>query len=253
MENKVKIFVVTHKIAKTPDKKCYVPIQAGAEINNKLGYIEDNTGDNISKKNDNYCELTALYWIWKNCDSDIVGLTHYRRYFFNKRFCSNINKVIDENDIDKYLKKYDVIIPEPEYILKYTVMEEYKNVHHIKDLENCKKIIKKICPEYETAYDKVMNSKKLHQYNMLIARKKLVDEYCQWLFSILFELEKITDISDYDKYNKRIYGFLSERLFNVWLEKNDNLKVKELPVNNVESGSISWQIRNQVKKILVGS
>ena len=132
-------------------------------------------------------------------------------------------------------------------------MEEYKNVHHIKDLENCKKIIKKICPEYETAYDKVMDTKKLYQYNMLIARKELVDEYCHWLFSILFELEKITDISDYDKYNKRIYGFLSERLFNVWLEKNDNLKVKELPVNNVESGSISWQIKNQVKKILVGS
>ena len=105
----------------------------------------------------------------------------------------------------------------------------------------------------ETAYDKVMDSKKLYQYNMLIAKKELVDEYCHWLFSILFELEKITDISDYDKYNKRIYGFLSERLFNVWLEKNDNLKVKELPVNNVESGSISWQIKNQMKKILVGS
>lgn len=253
MENKIKIFVVTHKTAKFPNKNCYIPIQAGSEIHEKLGYMDDNIGDNISKKNNNYCELTALYWIWKNCNSDIVGLTHYRRYFFTKRFCSDINKVIDEVEINKYLEKYDVIVPEPEYILKYTVKDEYKKMHHIKDLENCREIIKKIYPEYQDAFDKVMESRKLHQYNMLIAKKELVNKYCKWLFTILFELEKITDISNYDTYNKRIYGFLSERLFNVWLEKNKNLKKKELPVNNIEVGNINWQIKNQLKKILVGS
>lgn len=253
MKDKIKIFVVTHKIARFPNKDYYIPIQAGSEIHDKLGYIDDNTGKNISNKNKNYCELTALYWIWKNCNCDIVGLTHYRRYFFNRRFCSNINNVLNDNDITEYLEKYDMIVPEPEYILKYTVKEEYEEKHHIKDLENCRNVIQKIYPDYIKAFDKVMNSKKMRQYNMVVTKKELLNQYCEWLFSILFALEEITDISKYDDYNKRIYGFLSERLFNVWLEKNDNIKTKELPVNNVESGSIKWQMKNQLKKFLIRS
>lgn len=70
---------------------------------------------------------------------------------------------------------------------------------------------------------------------MFISRKKVFDDYYKWLFDILFEAEKIIDISNYDNYNKRVYGFLSERLFNVWIEKNkDNLKIKEMPVYNSE-------------------
>ena len=253
MKNEIKIFVVTHKKAEFPDKEYYVPIQAGTEINDDLGYTADNIGDNISNKNKNYCELTALYWIWKNCNADIVGLNHYRRYFFKNRFCSKIDKVINDEKIISYIQKYDMIIPEPEYILKYTIKEEYEKKHHIKDLDNCRNIIQKKYPDYVEAFDKVISSKKMRQYNMLITKKELFDKYCEWLFSILFELESITDISQYDDYNKRIYGFLSERLFNVWLEKNNDIKIKELPVNNIESGSLKWQIKNQIKKIIIRS
>ena len=65
----------------------------------------------------------------------------------------------------------------------------------------------------------------------IITKKHLFDEYMQWLFNILFTLEKRIDISNYDSYQKRVYGFLSERLFNVWIEKNkDRLKIKETTV-----------------------
>ena len=82
-----------------------------------------------------------------------------------------------------------------------------------------------------------MNSRKLYIYNMFAMKKSLFDEYCAWLFDILFTLENRIDISDYDIYNARIFGFLSERLFNIWIEKKQ-LKIKE--VNVVFLEKINW-------------
>lgn len=251
MSDNITMYVITHKEFNEPKIDGYVPIQAGAAINKKLNYITDATGENISEKNKNYCELTVLYWIWKNQKDDVVGISHYRRYFFKNRFCNNSNKAINKEQIKKYLEKYDVIIPEPEYIYKYTIEDEYKEKHHIKDLHNCRKIIDKIYPEYIESFDTVMKSKEMHQYNMIVANKDKFDEYAKWLFDILFEVEKITDISNYDDYNKRIYGFLSERLFNVWLHKNSDLKVKQLPVNITDKTYIKWQFKNRIKKMLL--
>ena len=75
---------------------------------------------------------------------------------------------------------------------------------------------------------------------MFVMKKQLFDEYCSWLFSILFELEKRIDISGYNQYEARVFGFISERLFNVWLEKQQ-LKVKEVPVVNLEK--VNWVIK----------
>ena len=82
-----------------------------------------------------------------------------------------------------------------------------------------------------------MNSRKLYIYNMFVMDKFLFDKYCIWLFDILFTLEKRIDIANYDKYNARVFGFLSERLFNVWLEKQ-NLNVKTINVVFLEK--INW-------------
>ena len=82
-----------------------------------------------------------------------------------------------------------------------------------------------------------MGRTKLHILNMFVMKKTLFDEYCSWLFSILFELEKRIDISSYNQYEARVFGFMSERLFNVWLEKQQ-LKVKEVLVVNLEK--INW-------------
>ena len=82
----IKIYIAAHKKANLPQKEGYVPIQVGSQLHDDLGYLKDNQGDNISIKNPNYCELTGLYYIWKNTNSDIIGLTHYRRYFFDNPF-----------------------------------------------------------------------------------------------------------------------------------------------------------------------
>ena len=88
MENKATIIIATHKKYQMPADKMYLPVHVGAEGKKDsdgndldLGYVKDNTGDNISLKNPSFCELTGLYWAWKNVDSDYVGLAHYRRHF----------------------------------------------------------------------------------------------------------------------------------------------------------------------------
>ena len=86
-----------------------------------------------------------------------------------------------------------------------------------------------------------MGRTRLHILNMFVMKKTLFDEYCSWMFNILFKLEKRIDISGYNQYEARVFGFISERLFNVWLE-NQQLKVKEMPVINLEK--VNW-----VKKI----
>ena len=77
----IKILVAAHKKYWMPSDEMYLPIQVGhaiADVN--IGYQPDDTGENISAKNANYCELTGIYWAWKNLDADYIGLVHYRRY-----------------------------------------------------------------------------------------------------------------------------------------------------------------------------
>ena len=86
----VKIIIATHKKYRMPDDEMYVPVQVGAEGKDDLGYTRDNTGDNISSLNPQFCELTGLYWAWKNLDADYVGLAHYRRHFRGKKKTNDI-------------------------------------------------------------------------------------------------------------------------------------------------------------------
>ena len=81
MSNNVKIFVCYHKNTPIYKSECIIPIHVGkANTELELDMIKDNTGDNISERNASWCELTALYWIWKNVQADYYGLFHYRRF-----------------------------------------------------------------------------------------------------------------------------------------------------------------------------
>ena len=249
----IKLFIATHKKAQLPpDTNLYVPIQVGAENKEDLGYLKDNTGENISSKNPNYCELTALYWMWKNCKSDIVGLVHYRRYFFKSIFSKKYSNLLSKDDIENIMKNYDIILPKKQCIVKYNLEEQWNKIHNKKDLEICRNIIDEKYSDYISAFDNVFNKHSFYAFNMFIAKKEIIDEYCKWLFDILFEIEKRVDISSYDKYNQRIFGFLSERLFNVWLEKNaKDLKIKEQTVFQTEQSVINQNISEFLKKIYI--
>ena len=249
-DKNIKIYIAIHKKAEVLNREGYIPIQVGAEGKEDLGFIKDNTGDNISCKNPNYCELTALYWMWKNSKADIIGLVHYRRYFSKSMFSKKMDKAISREEILKYLGKYDVILPKPYYTYKKTVKEQYGIDHNIEDYNKLRNIIEKNTPEYIEAFDKVSNRRYFYNYNMFIMSKPLFDEYAKWIFPILFELEKNVNIENYSKYNKRIYGFLSERMFNVWIERHKELRIKTLYANTVERKPWVDNIRNLRSKIL---
>ena len=242
-DKKIEIYIAVHKKANVLRREGYIPLHVGAEGKEDLGFVKDNTGDNISCKNPNYCELTGLYWIWKNCNADIVGLVHYRRYFVKSFFTT-------KKDIIKYLQKYDVILPKPYWTYKKTVEEQYSADHNIEDYKKLRNIIEKNTPEYLDAFDKISKRRYFYNFNMFIMDKKLFNEYAKWVFFILEELEKQVDISNYNDYNKRIYGFLSERLFNVWIEKHQELKIKTLYANNVERKPWVDNVRNLKSKLL---
>lgn len=235
MSEKITIYVATHKKAEFPKQKIYKPIRVGAALNSDdFGYQRDDIGDNISNKNKSFCELTATYWIMKNDKSNIVGLTHYRRYFFKKHKNNKLENVLSEQDIREILKDKDIIVPNSTFIIKHNAEKSWEKTHIKKDYDECRKIIAEKYPDYVEAFEQFSKSRFLYICNMFIARKEIFDEYYKWLFDILFELEKRTDISNYDDYNKRLFGFMSERLFNVWLLKHKELKIQKMPVYNTD-------------------
>ena len=247
MEN-VKIFVIAHKKIEEKLNNVCIPIQVG--YNENLGYIRDNIGDNISEKNRNYCELTGMYWLWKNYKlPEYIGLCHYRRFFVYGKF---IKRKINEKQIKRYFEECDIVLPK-KYKLKKSMWNYYfeNGEGKEKDLINTKKIIKEKYPEYIETFEKIMKKKDGYYRNMFIMKKEDFKRYCEWLFDILFELEKITDLTDYNVQEARIYGYISERLLNVWVEKN-RLKIGECEMQNTEK-KILYRIKRKFKKILKGN
>lgn len=231
----IKIIVAAHKPYWMPEDDIYLPIHVGAEGKTDekgnpldLGYIKDNTGNNISCKNKNYCELTGLYWAWKNIDAEYLGLAHYRRHFTLKKRGEKRDRPVTGQELEQVLIDTDVILPYKRNYFIETNYSQYVHAHHAVDLDTTREIIKEKYPEYITAYDTSMDKTSGHRFNMFIMKKEIIDTYCTWLFDILFELERRLDISKYNDNDARVFGFVSERLLDVWIETN-NIKYKELP------------------------
>ena len=234
----IKILIATHKKYPMPEDSMYLPIHVGKELSSlSLPWTGDNTGEHISIKNPNYCELTALYWAWKNLDADYIGIVHYRRHFTIRKpglFCKNkFPYVLKSTDVEPLLNTTSVILPKPRNYFIETNYSQFIHAHPAESLDLTKIILKEKYPEYMDAYNRVMNQTKAHRFNMMIMKKDIFHTYCQWLFDILFTLENKLDISDYSDYNKRIFGFISERLLDIYLVAN-NITYKELPVMFME-------------------
>lgn len=213
----VEIFVMTHKQFQRKLPGGYTPLHVGAALGNDLGYLRDDTGDNISIKNRQYCELTGLYWMWKNSQADVVGLCHYRRYFSKRPLDRNLHAILKIEDIDHLLKNHDIILPFPVVGAKSNG-EIYRTEHIENDYDLTRAAIETVSPDYCETFDRVMAKHSCCQCNMFIARRETMAQYCQWLFSVYDELEKHVDFMGYDAYQKRMFGFMSERLLNVWVE-----------------------------------
>ena len=224
----IKVIVATHKPYWMPSDKLYVPVRVGAEGKENLGFTPDNTGDNISFKNANYCELTGLYWAWKNLDCEYLGLAHYRRHFTVLRGTSDRRDILTLEQARGLFQNVDALLPKKRNYWIESNYSQYAHAHHAIDLDETRRIIEEKYPDYLEIYDSSMKKTTGHRFNMFIMKKELADAYCAWLFDILFELEKRLDISDYSANDKRVFGFVSERLLDVWLEQN-HIKCKDIP------------------------
>lgn len=247
---KTKIFVITHKMVDLKLPSNYQKLLVGAykKTCSDAEYIVDNSStDNISNKNENYCELTGLYWIWKNDKHDIKGLVHYRRFFTQNRFCDNSRYFYTDKKIEKILEKYDVIVAEKLFIDEKTVKRDYLVNHKIEDWDKLKQIIAKDYPQYLAAFEQIENGNWFYPYNMIITNKAIIDLYSEWIFDILGKLEKVVDLTGYDVQQARIYGFLSERLMAVWLITN-NYNIYEAPV--IQLGSrVRYRVRRALERL----
>lgn len=246
----IKIFVVTHKENPILSNEVLIPIQVGTSEPITATILRDNTFENIANKNGNYCELTAAYWIWKNVkDADYVGICHYRRYlnFYNDWYnlkpsaqkkinlddfkntkLYNTSSAKLEQKVASILSEYDVILCRPYKFKDGSLTQNYCDDHRKEDWDMIKKIILEKHPEYSQSIIKFLDEGiTFHMGNMMISSKEKFDAYYSWLFSILFELESRITIPE-DAYQARIFGFISERLINLYMYHN-NFKIKGIP------------------------
>ena len=248
----IKILVAAHKKYQMPNDSMYLPLHVGAEGKNPIeGFTPDNTGDNISSKNPFYCELTGLYWAWKNLDADYIGLCHYRRYF---SACKKIPKTEDEkfkvvlssDQCQELLKETDIILPKARNYYIETIYNHYKHTMYVEPLDITGQILKEKYPEYSKEFENLKHTTKMHAFNMFIMKKSVLDSYCAWLFDILGEVEKRVDTSQYSDFHKRFFGRISERLLDVWIRTN-KLSYAEIPV--IDMQNINWA--NKIKSFLI--
>ena len=245
MDKCVKILIACHKPSPIPKAEALFPVQVGmkgADI--QMGLQGDDEGDNISDKNYCYCELTALYWAWKNLkDIDVIGLCHYRRYFdfhgqcirflsdtsFPVSAISELDFSLDEATLKKVMAG-GVVVPKA-LPWNSTLEQQYCKGHISEDYKTlCKVFFDTQSEKYKKAFDEVIvRGYKFHPYNMMVMRWTDFDAYCKWLFGLLFEVEQKVDISHYSTYQQRIFGFMAERLLNVWLYAEKKLRI-ERPV-----------------------
>lgn len=242
----IHVYVCHHKLGSSFADSCFIPIQVGAALAKvPLGFLRDDSGENISDKNSTFCELTAIYWAWKNdSNADWIGFMHYRRFFdFNKNtVAENIHGCVDCGVLDddmramlglneRSLREFISSRPGLKAVLpkKWNVKNiGFKNLndhyvlaaHHFeKDLLALRAVLAESYPEDVPYFDRVMQDSEGYFTNMFILRRDLFNAYCEWLFPILFKLEIILDRTNYSAAANRVFGYLAERLFNIFVLK----------------------------------
>jgi len=219
-------YVIMHKDWKVQEDDLYKALCVGGF--RKDPFLCEMDGENIAEYNDRLNELTGLYWIWKNTSSEYVGLSHYRRFF------DDGGKRIGKERIREILQdeRYDIILAEP-VRLDWTVRNNIVGCMGYeldrKAYDAYTKAIRKRQPEYLDDFVQVMDGNSFHVCNMFVSSRKIMNEFCEWLFSFLTEAADMIDVAGMDYYQRRTPGYYAEALWSVWL-MSQRYRVKNLPV-----------------------
>lgn len=243
----IKLFVCCHrpeqKVASNP---LLLPVQVGAALaqSHFPGFLYDDTGENISGKNRSYCELTAQYWAWKNIDADYYGFFHYRRYLYpeqGERSPYRLVRRLDNAALDKLnypafpalMEGFDCVVPIGEDV-RLPVRQHYARApfHHSKDLLTAEQVIREGYPDYVSSMERYFSNSICYFGNIFVMSRELFHHYAQWLFSILEEFDRRTDLTAYQGQALRVDGYLGERLLGVYVTKlreDGKYRILELP------------------------
>lgn len=240
----IKLFVCCHQPIPVPKHPLLFPVQTGAALAEKRfpGFLYDDSGDNISEKNRSYCELTAQYWAWKNIHADYYGFFHYRRYLYPNQEARRPYRIELKPSLDvlarlgyaqfeALIPEYDLILPKGENMY-LPVRKHYADApfHHREDLDRIERIVWEQTPEYSAAMDRYFSGSICYFGNIFIMKQQVFTDYCRWLFSILEEFDGKTDTSAYDAQERRVDGYLAERLLGVYYtRRKSELNTLELP------------------------
>lgn len=252
------IFTAYHRFAPLIKSASIIPIHVGRALADQdlPHMIGDDTGDNISDRNESYCELTALYWAWKNAGpSDYVGLMHYRRVLDlqNHHGTATAEVWLEQFDIDDWLSgvenwlgtapAYDIAVPK-RHLMGLTVAENYRKNHAPGDYDLMRDVIARDHPDYLDSFDKVSGQRSILLGNIAVMRREIFDRYCAWLFDILAKVEAAdVDRSHYTPRQFRYLGFLAERLMTVFVAHeqatNPKLVVREPNILNLSQACVT--------------
>ncbi|MCM1174201.1 MAG: DUF4422 domain-containing protein [Blautia sp.] len=229
-----KIFVVTHKKYNVLADSIYKPICVGDQYENRNFYTE-HAGENIAYLNDRLNECTALYWIWKNTDSEYVGLNHYRRYFYNSEVKNYANYLTEDKIIEIFEDGYDIILPRITRLgmsVLNNIRKEIGQELADRALEIVRRLIEERIPMYASAFEYAMSKRIFYKCQLFVTKRVLLDDYCEWLFSFIIDAAKMFDVSSCDTHHKRAIGYFAETMLTVWLLEQ-NVRVKELPIIDI--------------------
>lgn len=245
---------MTHKPFTKPADTIYKPLQVGCACASDLGYLRDDTGENISDRNCYYSELTGHYWVYKNdTDSDIIGTCHYRRYLMDDdRHLLSTEAILrylglnSSGRSDDYTSPSPVVIATKKVHLNNSYRYGFSANHNLSALDTTGEVIRDLYPDYYDTFIRLVNGPDTYFGNMFITTRDLYMKYCEWLFSIFAEVEKRINLdTDEDSYHKRVLGFISEFLLYVWTTVN-NIKVKELKVAMLGEKAETRELKNKL-------
>lgn len=238
------VYVATHVKFDPPRDPVYVPLHVGKKGKPDLGYLGDDTGENISDLNFLYGELTGLFWIWQNVhDVDYVGLCHYRRYFINAR-----KEAMGKREYLELLGQYDAILPR-HMECEGSYYHHFGMSHSCKDLDAVGRALKRIYPSYGAAYDQAMEGSVYYWGNLVVTSLPVLKAYAEWLFQIFVEASEEIDVSGYDDYHRRVYGFLSEQMFYVFALAN-GLNCCEAAVGVSEEKAETRALKEELERLI---
>lgn len=177
------------------------PIQSGAALTDcSVCELKDNTGENISNKNGNYSELSSMYWIGKHGDAEYLGLFHYRRLL---ELSEEDLYRLSENEVDVVLAYPAVYYP--------NILTHHQYYLNDGDWVAMKQAVRELEPEYAAAMPEIFKKKFFYNHNILIARKEIFQNYCNWLFPILERTEELSEPKGNERADRYI-GYLGENL-----------------------------------------